>query len=661
MGQEEAELPYFDRREHAYGELISSIDWTQKLIEEGVRENDREWLVEDISRFLADKNGLKESAAVEKSKNLLSEGGIKFKKLVEEAEENGYLERFRLQEPWHPKSFHEGEFVSYPYQHSSVVVYRGMRRKFFYRADLQDREDRSTKHPTSIFNHQYLRPGSHITGDETNYIWTTTSLKEAQSYGSIVLEIQVPSEWLIVGAKDTRVTSNLKEMHQEFGSPESFRKYLLDNWSVASTSFRIGKELPVQYIRGGWDTSRDGKPEFYPLYSEDEKDLIDVMREVDGDKIPAEPAISKDWNHSDGVAKKRREVERALQIDYKPVDTDIYEILDKIRDGKQLRYTELYQVVEGVEQANSKIRERLESYRSDGEHHHKRNIQNLLFATSKVIEYLKGEFGMDYQVKEVENGEELLKIINNREEMLRENSDALEQYKKELEKKRQELEELSSRELTNRGSVSEDIRIKPDMTPIKQIIDPLNGIKLSDGFATASGSSGIPGLEWIAEKLNMAESEQQDLEEEIEIENKEVRDIYQKYQEREKVDPEEMEEATQRLKKEVQEAYELSESIIKAEKGELKLEEALDRGENQEVLEEFKSDVREVEDIVERFDQEVDRINKELAVLEKVSGVQNLPSSSVHIMVRNQLNELDEKMEEASSRRQDVDELKRKI
>lgn len=141
-----------DNRSHAYGPYPSSVDWIEKIIESEQKES----FLEGIESYLEEKYDfssvenkevaylkaleLLEGEKAFEQENIPEETKRKIrklqplvaksqrkrkavlKKLVKKAEERGYLEDFRLSEPWHHKPFLEGEFVSYPYQHNTAIL-----------------------------------------------------------------------------------------------------------------------------------------------------------------------------------------------------------------------------------------------------------------------------------------------------------------------------------------------------------------------------------------------------------------------------------------------------------------------------------------------------------------------------------------------------------
>ena len=651
--------PYFTRREHSYAELVSSIDWTERFIEEGLRENDREWLENGLIRFLIDQQGMKEEQARQKVKEMMDEGGIDFKKTVNTAERKGFLEDFRLNEPWHPKTFYEEEFVSYTFQHASVIVYRGMRRRFFYKASVQNEDERSRKHPTSIFNHQYLRPGSSLQqGDEQEFIWTTPSLDEARGYGSIVLEIQVPVKWLVFGAKRKEEVSNLEEIHERFESPQKFHSYLSENWSRSGTTFKINREIPVHYVRGGWDMERHDNPEFFPLYSEQEKDLIDVMKEVDGEKIPENPSITKNWKDSDEIVKQRKSIERALQHDYKIDEKEMDDLLEKVKAGEEFTYSDYLSFFNQLEELSDKIRDDLNSIRKKDGFTEKHWIQNTLFSINKVMEKMKREFNQDYSISEVEDGEELLEKVSKREKILENHSKEFKKFKSNLMERREHLRKIYNEELNRKDSTPDSIDLKLDTTYLENVLEDLQPFKLSGTFSV---SAQFPSIQWLKEQIKSTEKAEETIEEEIKVEDEKITAMRQKYEEDEIVDAEELREEAERLKKEANQMKEVGSAILRIEKGEIDAKEAFEEVDDKRIKNNFHEDVEETRKLVKQFNRELERIKKEAAVLSKISGIQSIHSGGSLTRVSVLMDRVEEDLENIHREDKNINDLIRKI
>lgn len=651
--------PYFEKREHSYAELVSSIDWTERFIEEGVRENDRNWLEDSLTQFLMTDEQMKEDEARERVEEMMESGGTRFKKLVNSAERKGFLEKFQLDEPWHPKAFYDEDFISYPFQHASVIVYRGMRRRFFYKASVQEESARSRKHPTSIFNHQYLRPGSSLQqGDEQEVIWTTPSLQEAKGYGGIVLEIQIPVKWLVFGAKRKEEVSSLQEMHEKFGSPQEFHSYLTENWSSSKTTFKINRELPIHYVRGAWDTDRHDEPEFFPLHSEDEKDLIDVMRDVDGEKIPENPSITKNWKESDEIVKQRKKIERALQQDYKIDKKEMEDLLEKVKAGEEFTYADYLSFFRQLEELSDEIREDLNSIRNKNDFTEKHWIQSTLFSINKVMEKMKKDFEQDYSILEIEDGEKLLEKVSRREKIVESSSKQLEDFESNLMDRREELREIYNEELNRKDRTPENIDLELDTSSIEKILSELHPFKLSDDFTI---SAQFPSIEWLKEQIKSAEKEEGMIEEEIKVEDKKITKMKEKYEEDEIVDANELREEAERLKKETRQMKEVGSDILRIEKGEIDAKEAFEEVDDKRTKKRFHEELEETEELVNRFNQELERIKKEAAVLNKISAVQSVHSGGSLTRVNVLMDKIEDNLEQIHEEDTDINDLYKNI
>lgn len=318
---------YPSKRPHAYDSYISSVDWIERIISEGVEENSKKWLLTDIASFLNEEYGVPNShpnqPAMWKAVELMDgyereipenvmaaepvvrdksarERKIIFKKMVEEAHQKGYMENFRLAEPWHPAAFLSGDFVSYPYQHNTAIVYRGITRDNYY-LEEQKPEDKggSMRNPISILNQGYLNPGNSFNDDNEDAVWTTPFLQTAQGYGSrqvdnnsgIVLEIQAPTKWIQCGAHGVRLTHNLEEIQQEFGSPENYRNHV--QGGGVNVSLLLRPKLPIKYVTGVWDLQFFDEPYFIPLQSDNQVDAIDLAHRHQEGKMPKNPRIGE--------------------------------------------------------------------------------------------------------------------------------------------------------------------------------------------------------------------------------------------------------------------------------------------------------------------------------------------------------------------------------
>jgi len=648
------ELPYFTRREHSYAELVSAIDWTERFVEEGVKSKNRKWLEKGLTQFLIKEKMIESNEAKERADKIIESGGMRFKKLVKNAEKKGFLEEYRLNEPWHPKTFYEEDFVSYPFQHASVIVYRGMRRKFFYKSNVQEEDERSRKHPTSIFNHQYLRPGSSLQqGDEQDFIWTTASLQEAKGYGSIVLEIQIPVKWLVFGAKRKEEVSSLQRMHEKFGSPKEFHSYLTDNWSSSKTTFKINRELPIHYVRGGWDLDKHDEPKFFPIYSEDEKDLIDVMREVDGDKIPENPSISRNWKESDEIVKQRKNIERALQHKYKIDEKEMEDLLDKVKAGEKFTYSDYLSFFRQLEEVSDQIKDDLESIRNADDSTDKDWIQSTLFSVNKVIEKLKKDFNQEYYVSQVEDGEELLKKVNRREKLLESQEREIKKFESNLKERREELRDIYNEELTRKDKTPNSIDLDLDTGSVEKILEKTDVERSEiDSFEEmASNSTGA----------DITEKEEEIIGDEIKVEDEKINRMREKYEEDELVDGDELREEAERLKEETVRMNEVGSKILKIEKGEINAKEAFEEVDDKRVNKRFHEEVEETRELVKIFNQELERIKKEAAVLNKISSIQSIHPGGSLTRVNVMMSKIEENLDKIYNEENRINQLSKKI
>jgi hypothetical protein len=318
---------------------LSSVDWADKIIDEGTEQNNKNWLLTEISNYLSDKYRIpntppnklamwKAIELMEGYKRDIPEKVVQmdptvnnksdqkrktfFKKIVLKAEKEGYLQNFELSEPWIPKLFVEGELNTYPYQHTTMISYRGVSRDHFYLGgdDPEGKGNNASKrHPESVLNLGHWNPGNTFNENNDDAVWTTfkdmaknTYAKKGERLG-VLLEIQAPTQWVQCNAHDRREVNNLKEIQEEFGSPENYREHI-QNTGDEESAWLIRPKVPLRFIRRAWDLEICkilGEEVALPIASKNEIDLIDLMHIHQDKKIPSKPEFGNVDNHEEGV------------------------------------------------------------------------------------------------------------------------------------------------------------------------------------------------------------------------------------------------------------------------------------------------------------------------------------------------------------------------
>jgi hypothetical protein len=319
---------------------LSSVDWADKIIDEGTEQNNKNWLLTEISNYLSDKYRIpntppnklamwKAIELMEGYKRDIPEKVVQmdptvnnksdqkrktfFKKIVLKAEKEGYLQNFELSEPWIPKLFVEGELNTYPYQHTTMISYRGVSRDHFYLGgdDPEGKGDNASKrHPESVLNLGHWNPGNTFNEDNDNAVWTTfkdtattyAERRDKEGKLGILLEIQAPTQWVQCNAHKRREVNNLKEIQEEFGSPENYREHI-KNTSDEQSAWLIRPKVPLRFIRRAWDLELCrilGEEFALPITSKNEIDLIDLMHVHQDKRIPSKPQFGSVDNHEEG-------------------------------------------------------------------------------------------------------------------------------------------------------------------------------------------------------------------------------------------------------------------------------------------------------------------------------------------------------------------------
>lgn len=325
---------YMDNQVESY---LSSIDWTDKIISEGIEQNSKKWLLNDVAKYLEEEYNIPASSPNNpssiKAKELMDgrtpnnpklrnhppvvankserKRKLVFKKIVKEAQEKGYITNFQLSEPWHPRLFMEGELNTFPYQHNSIITFRGVSRDHFYLGgdDPTGKGSNATKrHSDSVLNLGHWNPGNSWNSDNDDAVWTTFK-DTAEGYASritdgkrgVLLKMQVPTKWIQCGAHGVREVNNLKEIQEEFGSPEAYREHIRNN-SDEQCAWLVRPKVPLHFIKKIWDLElfNTAKPGYsLPLQSKDQIDGIDLMHFFQKKKMPDEPNFGNTDKHKE--------------------------------------------------------------------------------------------------------------------------------------------------------------------------------------------------------------------------------------------------------------------------------------------------------------------------------------------------------------------------
>ncbi|NMJ92700.1 hypothetical protein GLT81_00390 [Nanohaloarchaea archaeon] len=408
---------------------LSEIDWTEKIISQGIEQNSKKWLLNDVAQFLNEEYGVSDinnkhiskavelmdgsppgNSDVEKDPPIVvdkseRERKLVFKQIVRDAQEKGYLENFQLAEPWHPKLFMEGELNTYPYQHNTMITFRGVSRDHFYLGGDDPTgkgSNASKRHSDSVLNLGHWNPGNSWNSDNEDAVWTTFK-DTAEGYASrrtdgkrgVLLEMQLPTKWVQCGAHGVREVNNLMEIQNEFGSPQAYREHIRGH-SDERCAWLIRPKVPLHFIRKIWDLEifNTSKPGYaLPLQSEDSIDGIDLMHFFQKKKLPDEPNF--------GNAEKHRESRQIVAM--KRVISDTIklkefceQILNELRwiEGKEYNMKLIRKVVSDEENINRLISDLVDSSQELG------ISTNLKTAEADNIEEIEKEIENIHEVAE---------------------------------------------------------------------------------------------------------------------------------------------------------------------------------------------------------------------------------------------------------------------
>lgn len=371
---------------------LSNIDWTEKIISQGIEQNSKKWLLNDIAHYLHEEYNIPSSSpnnlSSRKAKELMDgktpdnpklknhppvvsdkserERKLVFKKIVKEAHEEGYIENFQLTEPWHPRLFIEGKINTYPYQHNTMITFRGVSRDHFYLEGDNPTgkgSNASKRHSESVLNLGHWNPGNSWNTDNEDAVWTTFK-KTAKNYArktvdgkkGVLLKMQVPTKWVQCGAHRTREVNNLQEIQEEFGSPEAYREHI-KNYSDENCAWLIRPKVPLHFIDKIWDMEilNTAKPGYaLPLQSENSIDGIDLMHFFQRKKMPDEPDFGNADSHKESwqIVAMKRVISDTIKLKEfcKQTDYDLNQI-----EGKEYNIKLVRKVVNEEESINQLI------------------------------------------------------------------------------------------------------------------------------------------------------------------------------------------------------------------------------------------------------------------------------------------------------------------
>lgn len=290
------------RHDHKYGEIISSV-----RIEDIFEQIDSEHLIEGLTDFLLDNSERTVDRERKKREAEALLNGEKGEKILIEslssAIEQGYVWKFRLEKPWHPKAFMDGEkLTTFPFQHKFIVGYSGKPKHIFFSKKGKEyvREKSNLSqffNPESILvqgrinassNHADAKEGNKVNNETMDIAIWFSCLKEAKKYplgqgladrvaangagvkdkgeivysDNVVLEVCVPSNFVVQHNTYER-WENLVQTKEKFGSPMEYQASMKKYWdNTDGMDFKIalkeeqdsgGSFLPLKYIRGVWD------------------------------------------------------------------------------------------------------------------------------------------------------------------------------------------------------------------------------------------------------------------------------------------------------------------------------------------------------------------------------------------------------------------------
>jgi hypothetical protein len=250
----------------------------------------------ELEKFFTEEKGFEPSQAEKHVEKTLSSPCRKSLENILEAEKQGHLTDFHLHEPWHPKPFLNGNLVTFPLQHDSVIVYTGINKHYFFHED-SDKRYKKSRTKRSILETREI-PGRKDRKGEGNYLgFLEVSEHYARKYsdevGGAVLELQIPPEKLAVVDQRHREgipLKNISELRKAFKNPEKFREECIGE-NQEDVHFNVSGPLKLEWVTGVWDVENSEKPVFTSL-----DEFVKTLKSQYGDHVSGREDIKADKN-----------------------------------------------------------------------------------------------------------------------------------------------------------------------------------------------------------------------------------------------------------------------------------------------------------------------------------------------------------------------------
>jgi hypothetical protein len=382
------------RREHDYGEIISSINFEEKVFHE-IEENN---FVKGLAKFL--KENREVSNPDKKAEKIFrkQEAELSKKEVIEavkQAIEEGYIWKFKLEEPWHPAIyFDENRLTTIPWQHKFAVLYSGRTEYEFYSkeflkksgsyvnglSDVGVESVEDLHNAESVLRTGYIKPGvrwansaeeaEEKAGNDHTRSWAiylAIQLNKVSSYAGSnfyglsktepVLEIEVPTKFLrmpgVSGVGLSRnFISSIDDYFKDLSSPKQFYDAYANTEGESEIQFTKTFEnmpeypvLPLNYVNGVWDFDKYNTPYFVPL-----KEYVDRLYEIVPDKrLPNLENIKMDVGTKNGSFKRNNLFEREKK--------ELFGLLDELTKGSEGNVIDLYEEIIDLEKNLSNLRE----------------------------------------------------------------------------------------------------------------------------------------------------------------------------------------------------------------------------------------------------------------------------------------------------------------
>ncbi len=370
--------------------------------------------------------------------------------IVEEAISKGYFRSFKLEEPWHPEIFLDPEEpTTHPFQHSSIVAYRGTNRKVFFNQENSP-EEGETRHPESILNTGYINPGIRKGSGQTDAhgkggVWmgflrvaTRWAEKERdREIGDpVIFELQIPTTAdlkLVISEDGTKEYSNLRALSRDY-RPEDLRELAVASIEQGEQSggsyrgkinFRYDGKVPLKWIRRVWDNEFFRKEENFVSF----ETYIEELKSSMPEKIP-------------GSAKSVSAPEEEAREEIKEIKKEIKKLENPIES------------IQRVQLASSKIQWKVESISEYLENVTRRKIHKTLEEASQKRQELDfpQENSTVKRAIKLEEFEEEIRL-----------------YNANLEHLHDELEQISSQEIDKQSI--KDIELLQNPEEARQLED----------------------------------------------------------------------------------------------------------------------------------------------------------------------------------------------